>query len=121
LAEQVRQAVPIDDALVIGVTGEDIYLRDSNWQFAFGWPKDDRVAIVSYARMDPQFFNQREDLDVLRRRLRRMVTKDLGLMLFDLEPSPDPESPVYRDIGGIAELDAMGDDLARTGFPVVSR
>jgi predicted Zn-dependent protease len=121
LAEQVRQSVANDDAIVIGVTGEDIYLRNANWRFAFGLRLDKRVAIVSYARMDPRFFNQPESMDVLHRRLQRMVTKDLGLMLFGLEASLDPASPMARDIGGIAELDAMGDDLAGAGFPVVTR
>jgi predicted Zn-dependent protease len=120
-AEQVRQSVGNDDAVVIGVTGDDIYVRSLNWQFAFGWRLDNRVAIVSYARMDPRFFKRAENVDLLRRRLRHMVTKDLGLMLFDLEASPDPDSPVYRDIGGIEDLDAMGEDLALAGFPVVTR
>jgi len=42
-------------------------------------------------------------------------------MLFDLDASTEPASPVYRDIGGIEELDGMGEDLARAGFPVVTR
>jgi predicted Zn-dependent protease len=121
LAEQVRQSVGNVDAVVIGVTGEDIYLRTSNWRFAFGWRADERVAIVSYARMNPRFFKEPENPELLRSRLRHMVTKDLGLMLYDLEASPDPFSPVYKDIGGIEELDAMGEDLALAGFPTVTR
>lgn len=117
LAEQVRQAVGNDDAVVIGVTGDDIYLRSWNWQYAFAWRLDNRVAIVSYARMDPLFFKRPENLDLLQRRLRHMVTKELGVMLFGLEASADPASPVFRDIEGIQELDAMGEDLALAGFP----
>jgi predicted Zn-dependent protease len=121
LAEQVRTSVGNVDAVVIGVTGEDIYLRSSNWRFAFGWRSDNRVAIVSYARMDPRFFKEPENLELLRRRLRHMVTKDLGVMLYELEMSPDADSPMYRDIGGIEELDSMGEGLALAGFPVVTR
>jgi predicted Zn-dependent protease len=121
LAEQIRQSAGNDDALFVGVTGEDMYLRTENWQFAFGWRLDNRVAVVSYARMDPQFFKQPENPDLLRQRLRHMLTKQLGLMLFDLEASADPASPVYRDIEGLEELDAMGEDLALAGFPVVTR
>lgn len=120
LAEQVRQSIESDDAVVIGITGEDIYLRRSNWRFAFGF-RADHVAIVSYARMDPQFFRQPGNLELTQRRLRHMVTKNLGLMLFNMDASPDPASPLYKDIGGIEELDAMGEDLAGAGFPVVSR
>jgi predicted Zn-dependent protease len=121
LAEQVRQAVGNVDVLTIGITGEDIYLRSVNWQYAFGWRSDDRVAIVSYARMDPRFFNGAEDVDLLHRRLRHMVTKDLGLMLFKLPVSSDRASPMYQDIGGLEELDAMGENLARAGFLIARR
>ena len=121
LAEQVRQAVGNQDAVVIGITGDDIYLRRRAWQFAFGWRADNRVAVVSYARMDPRFFKEPADDEVLRHRLLHMVTKDLGLMWVGLEASPDPASPVYQNIGGLEELDAMGDDLVIAGFPVVTR
>jgi hypothetical protein len=43
------------------------------------------------------------------------------VMLYELEMSPDADSPMYRDIGGIEELDSMGEGLALAGFPVVTR
>jgi predicted Zn-dependent protease len=118
LAEQVRHVIGNDDGVVIAVTGEDMYLRTVNWRFAFGLRAGNRVAVVSYARMDPRFFGGPEAMNLLQRRLRRMVTKDLGLMLYGLSASADPASPIYRDIGGLQELDAMQDDLASAGFPV---
>jgi hypothetical protein len=96
-------------------------LSPVNWRFAFGLRAGNRVAVVSYARMDPRFFGRPEATSLLQRRLRRMVTKDLGLMLYGLyglSASADPASPIYRDIGGLDELDAMQDDLASAGFPV---
>jgi predicted Zn-dependent protease len=113
LAEQVRQTVGNQDAVVIGITGEDIYLRSENWQFAFSYRADDRVAVVSYARMDWRLANA----DVLRRRVRRMVTKDLGIMLYQLAVSDGRTSPMYQSIDGVPDLDAMSDDLASAGFP----
>ena len=120
LAEQVRHVVGNDDAVVIAVTGEDIYLRSMDWQFAFTYRADTRIAVVSYARMDWRLMGQRENVDALQRRLRRMVTKDLGVMLYELPLSPNPTSPMYQDIGGLQELEVMGDDLAAAGFPVVT-
>jgi len=117
LAEQVRQAVGNDGSVVIGVTGDDIYPRSWNFQYVFGWRLDNRVAVVSYARMDPLFFKRPESLDLLQRRLRHMVTKEIGAMLYGLAASADPASPMFRDIEGIQELDAMGEDLALAGFP----
>jgi predicted Zn-dependent protease len=120
LGEQIRQSVDNRDAVVIGVTGLDLYLRGVPWQFAFSWRVDDRIAVVSYARMDPRFFLQPPDNERLHARLRRMVTKDLGIMLYGLHVSANPSSPLYRDIGGIEELDGMGENLAGAGFPVVN-
>jgi predicted Zn-dependent protease len=114
LAEQIRQTVGNQDAVVIGITGEDIYLRSKDWQFAFSYRADDRVAVVSYARMDWRLAN----MEGLRRRLRRMVTKDLGIMLYQLALSDGRTSPMYQSIDRAADLDAMGDDLASAGFPV---
>jgi predicted Zn-dependent protease len=114
LAEQIRQTVGDEDAVVIGITGEDNYLRSENWQFAFSYRADDRVAVVSYAPMDWRLANA----DVLRRRLRRMVTKDLGVMLYQLAVCDGRTSPMYQSIDGVADLDAMGDDLAPAGFPL---
>jgi len=114
LAEQIRQTVGNEDAVVIGITGEDIYLRSENWQFAFSYRADDRIAVVSYARMDWRLANA----DVLRRRLRRMITKDLGIMLYQLPVSDGRTSPMYQSIDGGADLDGMGDDLAPAGFPM---
>jgi hypothetical protein len=42
-------------------------------------------------------------------------------MLYDLETSPDADSPMYRDIEGNEDLDSMGEELALAGFPVVTR
>jgi len=114
LTEQIRQTVGNQDAVVIGITGEDIYLRSEDWQFAFSYHADDRVAVVSYNRMDWRLANT----DGLRRRLRRMVTKDLGVMLYQLALSEGRTSPLYQSIDGVSDLDAMGDDLASAGFPV---
>jgi predicted Zn-dependent protease len=118
LAEQVRRYAEADDAVAIAVLGDDMYLRDVNWQFAFGWRSDDdRVAVVAYARMNPIFLGEPRNVDQLRTRLRRMVTRELGFMRFGLRVSSNPESVLYRNLDGVHDLDAMNDDLAEAGFP----
>jgi predicted Zn-dependent protease len=118
LAEQVRRYAEADDAVAIAVLGDDMYLRGYNWRFAFGWrPDDDRVAVVAYARMNPIFSGEPRNVDQLRARLRRMVTRELGFMLFGLRVSSNPESVLYRNLDDIHDLDAMNDDLAEAGFP----
>jgi predicted Zn-dependent protease len=119
LAEQVRRYAEADDAVAIAVLGDDMYLRGYNWRFAFGWRTDDeRVAVVAYARMNPIFFGEPRNVDQLRTRLRRMVTRELGFMRFGLRVSSNPESVLYRNIDGVHDLDAMNDDLAEAGFPL---
>ena len=41
------------NAVVIGLTDEDLYIRKEKWQFAFSYRKEGRFAIVSSARMNP--------------------------------------------------------------------
>jgi len=118
LAEQVRRYAEADDAVAIAVLGDDMYLRSYNWQFAFGWrTDDDRVAVVAYARLNPIFSGEPGNHDLLRTRLRRMVTRELGFMRFGLRFSSNPESVLYRNIDGVHDLDAMNDDLVEAGFP----
>ena len=70
-------------ARLIGITGYDLYwdeMRD-RWIFTFGVrDADNRVGIVSYARMDPAHLGEAPDEQRLRSRLRKMLTKDVGLM-----------------------------------------
>lgn len=97
-------------AVLIGVVDEDLYIRKrSDWAWAFGLRSLGRFAIVSTARMDAP--NGSASAKTQTVRLRKMVTKYIGLMYFDLEESDDPESVLYGDIGGIADLDRMGEKL----------
>ena len=97
-------------AVLIGVVDEDLYLRRRpEWAWAFGLRSLGRFAVVSTARMDAP--NGTASAKTQGTRLRKMVTKYIGLMYFDLDESDDPGSVMYGDIGGIGDLDAMGEDL----------
>jgi predicted Zn-dependent protease len=95
-------------ARVIGITANDMFLRSQNWVFGFTWrSEDDRMAAVSYSRMDPKTFGLAPDEDLLKSRLAKMVGKDVGVLCFRLPLSKNPRSVMYGRIGGIDELDAM--------------
>jgi hypothetical protein len=67
------------------------------------------LAVLSTARMGPEpgpFGHQLETA-----RLRKMVTKYIGVMYFGLPQSSDPRSVLYGNILGVPDLDAMGEDL----------
>ena len=99
------------NVIVIGLTQEDIYIRSYNWRFAFTFRQDDKFAVVSTARMDPVNFGDPADENLLRTRLRKMVTKNIGILYYQKPLSENPRSVLYSNVGGIEELDAMGEDF----------
>jgi predicted Zn-dependent protease len=104
-------------ALVVGILNEDMYLRSVNWTYAFSWRHRPLVALVSYARMDPRFYHEPFDARRLETRLRRMITKDIGVLMFHLPLSRNPRSPLYGEIDEVGDLDRMSDDIESAGFP----
>src|SRR5262249_29413400 len=69
-------------AVVIALVGYDLYIRGYSWQWAFSYRQDRRFAVVSIARMDPRNWGEPDDPEQLRTRLRKMVSKNLGLMYY---------------------------------------
>lgn len=116
LVESVRAGVPdyANDpkAILIGFTSEDIYPTSQNWQFAFGWRQGStRTAVVSTRRMSLQSIGEPLDLNLSVTRLRKIVTKDIGILYYGLPQSQNPSSVLYSQILGIQELDNVGEDF----------
>jgi predicted Zn-dependent protease len=97
------------EAILIGLTNEDMYIARYNWQYTFSWRQEGRYAVVSDARMNlgSTFLSE----DKVESRLRKMVTKNIGLLYYQLPQSGDPRSVLYNNIDGIAELDYMGEEF----------
>ena len=94
-------------AILIGFTTQDMYIARYDWQFSFGWRQEGRYAVISNARMSLG----NPSAEQAHSRLRKMVTKNIGIMYFKLQQSDDPRSVLYKNIGGISELDAMGEEF----------
>ncbi len=113
LIARMKRAQPAlaDDpqAILIGITDRDMYIWHFPWKYALSLRQNNRFAVVSTARMDPAFERQATDRLWLEARVRRMVTKNLGLMYYGLEESEDWESALYDGIGEPADLDEMRD------------
>ncbi len=112
LIESMRASYPdvVADrgAVVIGVVSEDLYIRDRpDWKWAFGLRTQGRFAVVSTARMT---LGPGVSEDVAMARLRKMVTRDIGRMYFQLPASVDPRSVLFGEIDGVADLDRIGED-----------
>jgi len=115
LVELIKRAYPdlANDAqaVLIGITADDMYIRESQWRFAFSRRQEWRFAVVSSARMDPVFFGGPADDDLLHIRLRKMISKNLGIMYFGLPQSKDRRSVLYGPILGLDDLDSIGEDF----------
>jgi predicted Zn-dependent protease len=116
LIASVRHALPKlandPNAFLIGFTTTDMYPVGENWRFAFGWRVTElRAAVVSTARMDLHYPG--EPLEDARPeiRLRKMVTKDIGILYYGLAQSSNSRSVLYNSILGIEELDAVGEQF----------
>lgn len=98
-------------AIIIGITPYDMYIREKTWQFAFSLRQAGRFAVVSSARMNPASFKLPANDSLLRARVRKMVTKNIGIMYYKLPQNDNPKSVLYRSILGLEELDRAGEDF----------
>jgi predicted Zn-dependent protease len=98
-------------AFVIGLIAYDLYIRGYSWQWAFSYRQDQRFAVVSIARMDPLNWGEPDNRDQLRTRLRKMVSKNLGIMYYGLPQSTSRSSVLYGPIVGLDDLDRVAEDF----------
>lgn len=95
------------NAILIGVTDKDMYIREENWQYAFSYWIHRRFAIVSSARMNPVNVGKPANDDLLEARLRKMVLKNIGVLYHLWPTNHDPKSVLYDEIEGVEDLDNM--------------
>jgi len=99
------------NAIVIGLTDADMYIRKYDWQFAFTYRKEGRFAVVSTARMNPVNLGAPANDVLLESRMRKMVLKDIGLLYYLFTSNRNPESVLYEGVKGVDDLDKMGEDF----------
>jgi hypothetical protein len=96
-------------AVIITITAMDLYGERLGWNFAFAVRSGERYAIVSAARMNPAQYG-RPDPELWRARLRKMVSKNIGLLYYRFMPAFfDHQSLLYMRVSGIDDLDRMGE------------
>ncbi|MBZ5654790.1 MAG: hypothetical protein LAO56_05875 [Acidobacteriia bacterium] len=122
LVEAIKRAYPQfandPDAILVGVTDEDMYISEMNWSYAFSWRQEERFAIVSTARLDPVFDKEPANPKIVEARARKMLTKDIGLLYYRLQPSYDYSSALYDSIDDVEDLDDIGEDFLTTDAQV---
>jgi len=107
-------------AVVIGVTEADMYIRAFDWRFAFNYYRGtERFAVVSTARMTPWLYRLRGKEYFLHARMRKMVSRDIGLLVYRLPLSQDPTSLLYGNVGGLNDLDLIQERFEGLGTKAV--
>lgn len=94
-----------DGPIVIGVTESDLYIQGVAWNWAFALRLEGRLAVISTARMPNTKYRSRWSL------FRKMLTRELGFLAWQLPPTDDPYDLLYRDILGADDLGRVSSHL----------
>jgi len=98
--------------VLIGITGQDMYPLGEPWQFCFGWrATNGRSAVISTARLALHFPDEIPEQASLTQRLRKVVTKDIGLLYFWKPSSHNPKSVLYDGMTGVQDLDVATENF----------
>lgn len=101
-----------NSSILIGITSEDMYPLSEDWQFCFGWRREEiRSAVVSTARMNLQYEGEPIAVANVTARLQKVVTKDIGILYYHKNASSNPRSVLFNGILGIEELDLVSQDF----------
>lgn len=96
------------NAVIIGLTAGDIYIAArQDWRFAYGLRETDRFAVISSARLD----GHPPNAELRMERVRKMVTKYVGVQFYRLPESSNPRSVLYNNILGPDDLDRMSEEF----------
>ncbi len=101
------------NAVLVGLTPVDLYHDDSHFRYVFGvkgGPTDPK-AMISTFRMNPEVYSEPTNDELLFSRSRKLFTKYVGLLYYELPTSSDPRSPMYDSILGPSDLDNMEEPL----------
>jgi predicted Zn-dependent protease len=99
-------------AVMVGITVHDAYIRGyRDWGWAFALRENNQFAMVSVARMDERNFGRPPNDELLKTRMRKMITKNLGIMYYGLASSMNTQSVLFGPILGVDDLDKIGEDF----------
>ncbi len=98
------------DGVFLGVTSRDLNIRSAGWSYATNY-RTTRCAILSTARLHDLPVLAGANPEVFPVRVRKMVTKNLALMLYPLTLSEDPTSALATSVFASSEVDRMTEEL----------
>ncbi len=93
----------------IVLTKDDLNSKDAGTRFVFARHfHDDRLSIVSSARLHESFFGNLEQAGLTDLRLYKMVKKTIGLQFYGYPRSTDLKSVMYSPVMSLQDLDDHG-------------
>lgn len=106
IRKSVEALVADPAAIVVGVVEDDMYIEELAWDFAFSWRGDRRLAVVATERLGgPSLLSN--DPDPLQTRVRKLITKNIGILAYNLPLSSEPTSVLYGGVLSVADIDLM--------------
>ena len=99
------------NAVLIGLTDEDLFIRSADHQYAFCYRMLDRFGVVSSARMNPANLGGSANDLLTEARMRKMILKNIGILYYRLPINHNPTSVLYEDVDEVGDLDKMGEDF----------
>jgi YD repeat-containing protein len=116
------------NSVLLAVTSQDMNFQSLNLRYANNM-RSGRFSIVSTARFHATPWYVGANQEAFAVRARKLVTRDIALMRYPLDLSPDVTSALTRDAYTLPELDRMGESFAgqdgnaglvSQGFPCVT-
>jgi YD repeat-containing protein len=94
-------------SILIVVTSRDMFIRSLGWNYAENYREDSRYAIVSSVRLEPGAFLNKWNPEWLVSRRKKMLTKNIAILYFDLPMSSDYTSLLSGGVLSGSEVDFM--------------
>ncbi len=100
-------------SILIAVTSSDLYIPSLGWSYAENSRSDGRYAIISSARLHPPLLGLWNP-EWLNSRVQKLLTKNIGILYFDLPMSEDYTSLLSAGVLSGIQIDEMGGQIIGT-------
>ena len=94
-----------DSAVLIGIINQDMSIRSFNWPSAYTYRTGGQFAVVSGAFLKPSPYNLPQESSWLKTRVRKVVSRDIGFLVYRLPYSNDPTSLLYSEMWSVRDID----------------
>lgn len=99
----------------IGLTASDLNMEGEGLNYVLSYRQSDQpsdgLAIVSKSRFLARTPDGLTDRSLIQQRMRKLISKNIGILYFHLEPSNDPNSVLFSGINSPADVDRMSEDF----------